>query len=143
MNSSWAAFLHAMLRGGQHDAHHPLLGPYATGTRQLGRRYEARRRQQQPPLRLGAQLVDVALWQGAGIFLPSSVHMYNYITGELHLAAQQNLRYWKVAPSCEVLCSTLSPQFFGLCLETKLAHFTLKAYGKIPNAKTHEFAQTT
>ena len=52
-----------MLSRGQHDTHHPLLVPYSTVPRRLGRRYEARRpgRQRQPPLR--AQLVDFVLKQ--------------------------------------------------------------------------------
>ena len=54
----------AMLRGGQHATHHPVSLPYSTGPCRLGRRYEARRRQRQPPL--PAQPMAVALLPGAG-----------------------------------------------------------------------------
>ena len=50
------------IMGGQYATHHPLSLPYSTGPCRMGRRYEARRQQRQPPL--PAQPVDVALRPG-------------------------------------------------------------------------------
>ena len=128
---------------GKHNTH---LVPYSTGPRQLGRRYEARRLRWHPPLR--AQLVDLALLSGAGIFRRSLVNMYIHVTCALHLAAPPNLHYWRVTPSREVLFSTifrsLSWNKDGSLRKSHGWHYGIsKAYGKIPNARTQGFAQTT